>query len=130
MTPAWALRQEALLSDCIVSPNVFNHMVGRLCDFVAPYQQALETKAGQRNVHLYLAGLLSHLHRKNAETIATLQHARMHFVLVLYFSEFSEPEKDLGRSTGKVPGECKIPTVAWQRARCPNETGLTAGQYP
>ncbi len=23
MTPAWAQRQEALLNDCIVSPNVF-----------------------------------------------------------------------------------------------------------
>ncbi len=72
MTPAWALRQEELLSDCIVSPDVFNHLVDRLCDFVVPYQHALETKAGQRNVPLYLAGLLSHLGRKNAETIAAL----------------------------------------------------------
>jgi SRSO17 transposase len=30
----------------------------------------LQTEAGQRNVHLYLAGLLSHLDRKNAEVIA------------------------------------------------------------
>jgi SRSO17 transposase len=29
-------------------------------------------EAGQRNVHLYLAGLLSHLDRKNAEEIAAL----------------------------------------------------------
>src|SRR5712691_2939182 len=72
MTPAWALRQEALLSDCIVSPDVFNHMVDRLYDFVGPYQHALETEAGQRHVPLYLAGLLSHLPRKNAETIAAL----------------------------------------------------------
>jgi SRSO17 transposase len=72
MTPAWAQRQEALLSDCIVSPDVFDHMVERLSAFVVPDQHALETKAGQRNVHLYLAGLLSHLDRKNAETIAAL----------------------------------------------------------
>jgi hypothetical protein len=72
MTPAWAQRQEALLSDCIVSPDVFKHMVDRLGDFVVPYQHALETEAGQRNVHLYLQGLLSHLPRKNAEEIATL----------------------------------------------------------
>ena len=72
MTPAWAQRQEELLSDCLVSPDVFNHMVDRLGDFVVPYQHALETEAGQRNVHLYLAGLLSHLHRKNAEEIAAL----------------------------------------------------------
>jgi len=70
MTLAWAQRQEALLRDCIVSPDVFDHMVERLRDFVVPYQHALQTEAGQRNVHLYLAGLLSHLDRKNAEVIA------------------------------------------------------------
>jgi len=72
MTPLWAQRQEELLSDCLVSPDVFNHIVDRLCEFVVPYQHALETEASQRNVHLYLAGLLSHLDRKNAEKIAAL----------------------------------------------------------
>jgi len=72
MTPAWAQRQAELLSDCIVSPDVFHHLVDRLSDFVVPYQYALETEAGQRNVHRYLAGLLSHMDRKNAEQIAAL----------------------------------------------------------
>jgi SRSO17 transposase len=43
----------------------------RLSEFVVPYQHALETEAGQRNMHLYLQGLLSHLPGKNAEDIAT-----------------------------------------------------------
>jgi len=60
MTSAWAQRQEELLSDCIVSPDVFNPMVDRLAEFVVPYQQALETETGQRNLHLYLQGLLFH----------------------------------------------------------------------
>ena len=72
MTPAWTQRQEALLRDCIVSPDVFDYMIERLRDFVVPYQHVLETEAGQRNVHLYLQGLLSHLPGKNAEDIATL----------------------------------------------------------
>jgi SRSO17 transposase len=72
MPPAWAQRQEALLRDCIVSPDVFAHMAERLRAFAVPYQHALETKASQRNMHLYLAGLLSHFHRKNAETSAAL----------------------------------------------------------
>src|SRR5256712_1807921 len=71
MTPAWARRREDLLSDCIVSPNVFIPMVARLDEFVVPYQHMLETATGQRNVHLYLRGLLSHLPGKNAEDIAT-----------------------------------------------------------
>src|SRR3989441_729906 len=57
------------MSDCIVSPDVFNPMMDRLRTFVVPYQYALETEAGKRNVYLYLQGLLSHLPRKNAEKI-------------------------------------------------------------
>ena len=72
MTPAWAQRQAELLRDCLVSPDVFQPMVDRLREFAVPYQHAVETGASQRNVPLYLAGLLSHLNRKNAEQIAAL----------------------------------------------------------
>src|SRR3989440_1513326 len=71
MNPVWAQRREEVLSDCIVSPDVFHRMVERLAAFVVPYQHVLETEAGQRNVYLYLQGLLSHLPGKNAEDIAT-----------------------------------------------------------
>jgi SRSO17 transposase len=70
MHTVWTQRQEELLRDCLVSPDVFNSMVDRLRDFVVPYQHALGTEASQRNVHLYLVGLLSHLDCKNAEKIA------------------------------------------------------------
>ncbi len=72
MRAVWAQRQAELLHDCVVSPDVFDRMVDRLHDFAQPYQQCLETEAGQRNVDLYLEGLLSHLDRKNAEKIAAL----------------------------------------------------------
>jgi hypothetical protein len=52
MRAMWASRQENLLSDCVVSPHVFDHLLERLDDFVVPYQHALETETGQRNVHL------------------------------------------------------------------------------
>ena len=71
MGTVWARRREDLLSDCLVPPDVFIPMVDRLAEFVVPYQQVLETEAGQRNVHFYLQGLLSHLPSKNAEDIAT-----------------------------------------------------------
>src|SRR5262245_9177055 len=72
MTLAWAQRQAALLRDCLVSPDVFSPIVDRLGEFVVPYQQALEAEASQHHVYRYLIGLLSHLQRKNAETIAVL----------------------------------------------------------
>jgi hypothetical protein len=59
MNPVWAQRREEVLSDCLVSPDVFHQMVERLDEFVVPYQRVLETATGQRNVHLYLQGLLS-----------------------------------------------------------------------
>jgi SRSO17 transposase len=72
MNPVWAQRREEVMRDCIVSPDVFTQMVDRLGEFVVPYQQALETEAGQHHMHFYLQGLLSHLEHKNAETIAAL----------------------------------------------------------
>src|SRR5262249_59503830 len=71
MHPLWAQRREEVLSDCIVSPDVFTQIMDRLDQFVVPYKYALETETGQRNVHRYLQGLLSHLPGKNAEDIAT-----------------------------------------------------------
>jgi hypothetical protein len=47
MTLAWAQRQAELLSDCLVSPDVFHHMVDRLREFAVPYQHALETVLSQ-----------------------------------------------------------------------------------
>jgi SRSO17 transposase len=71
MHTVWAQRREEILNDCLVSPDVFHQMVERLAEFVVPYQQVLETEAGQRNMYRYLQGLLSHLPGKNAEDIAT-----------------------------------------------------------
>src|SRR6516162_1508143 len=71
MGTVWARRREDLLRDGLVPPDVFIPMVDRLAEFVVPYQHVLETEAGQRNVHLYLQGLLSNLPGKHAEDIAT-----------------------------------------------------------
>jgi SRSO17 transposase len=71
MHTVWAQRREEVLRDCLVSPDVFTEMVDRLDEFIVPYQHVFDTKVGQRNVHLYLQGLLSHLPGKNAEDIAT-----------------------------------------------------------
>jgi SRSO17 transposase len=67
----WAQRREEVLSDCLVSPDVFHQMVERLAEFVMPYQHVLETEASGHHVYLYLQGLLSLLPGKNAEAIAT-----------------------------------------------------------
>jgi SRSO17 transposase len=72
MSTLWAQRREELLSDCLVSLEVFTPLIDRLGEFVVPYQHALETETDQHHMPLYLQELLSHLPRKNAEAIATL----------------------------------------------------------
>jgi Ran GTPase-activating protein (RanGAP) involved in mRNA processing and transport len=37
MHPVWVQRREAVLNDCLVSPDVFHQMVDRLAEFVVPY---------------------------------------------------------------------------------------------
>src|SRR5262249_61382230 len=80
MHPVWAQRREEVLSDCLVSPDVFTQMVDRLSEFVVPYQRVLETEAGQRNVYLYLQGLLSHLPGKTSDYIATFVDVEREYV--------------------------------------------------
>ena len=70
MSTVWAQRREEMLSDCLVSPDVFHQMVDRLGEFVVPYQQALETEAGHATAPLP-PGTAVPLARKNAEDIAT-----------------------------------------------------------
>ena len=116
MTPAWAQRQAELLSDCIVSPDVFHHMVDRLRDFAIPYQHALETEASQRNVHLYLAGLLPHLDRKNAETIAALVDVER-----LVMQEFIGTAPDYHKIMG-ICREIRLPDICMCAIRCYRNT--------
>ena len=52
MTPAWAQRRDALLSDCLVSPDIFHQMLDRLGAFVVPYQQALASEAAATHTPL------------------------------------------------------------------------------
>src|SRR5215217_1349743 len=59
---------------------------------------------------------------------ALLWHLRVHFRLVPYCAEVSTGEKCLGRGLDSLIRECQMETVARQCPRCPDETGLTAGQ--
>ena len=44
MTPAWAQRREELLSDCIVSPDVFKQMMDRLGESWCPINKRWRPK--------------------------------------------------------------------------------------
>jgi len=69
MRPRFQKRKEELLAECVVPAELFARLQPRLRAFVEPFAECLH-KQQTEHAHTYIAGLLSDLDRKNAETIA------------------------------------------------------------
>jgi SRSO17 transposase len=70
MEPRFQRRKEQLLDACQVPPALFDGMIGRLEEFAAPFAATFPSPESRRHTRTYLAGLLSDVERKNAESIA------------------------------------------------------------
>lgn len=70
MEPRFQRRKEQLLAGCQVPPTFFRGVISRLESFAQPFVAALPSPESRRHSHTYLAGLLSDLERKNAESLA------------------------------------------------------------
>jgi SRSO17 transposase len=70
MEPRFECRKEQLLAGCQVSPTVFDGVISRLEDFAQPFAASLPSPESRHHWRTYLAGLLSDVERKNAESIA------------------------------------------------------------
>ena len=70
MEPRFERRKAQLLAGCQVPPTLFCGVMSRLEDFAQPFAASLPSIESRRHSHTYLAGLLSDVERKNAESIA------------------------------------------------------------
>ena len=70
MERRFAGRLEQLLDDATVNPAVLRDMLPRLERFVEPFASLLATPQQGTHLHEYVAGLVSNVKRKNAESIA------------------------------------------------------------
>src|SRR5215831_3570554 len=70
MQPRFQRRKEQLLAACQVPPTLFRGVMSRLEDFARPFAASLPSPESRSHSHTYLAGLLSDVERKNAESIA------------------------------------------------------------
>jgi SRSO17 transposase len=70
MERRFAARLNELLDDAVVSPAVLRDMLPRLERFVEPFAALLATPPQRTHLHEYVAGLVSNVERKNAESIA------------------------------------------------------------
>jgi SRSO17 transposase len=70
MEPRFARRKEQLLAACQVSTTLFRGAIRRLESFAQPFVSSLPSPESRAHSRTYLAGLLSDVERKNAESIA------------------------------------------------------------
>jgi SRSO17 transposase len=70
MEPRFQRRKEQLLAGCQVPTTLLRGVMSRLESFAQPFVISLPSPESRRHTHTYLAGLLSDVERKNAESIA------------------------------------------------------------
>jgi SRSO17 transposase len=80
----YRLRKQQLLDECEISPEVFRGGLERLAEFAGPFADCLVRQEQKNHVQTYLAGLVSDLEHKTAESIAYRhdqdRHGLQHFV--------------------------------------------------
>ena len=80
----YRLRKQQLLDECEVPPEVFHGGLERLADFARPFVECLGRQEQKGHARTYLAGLVSDLKHKTAESIAYRhdqeRHGLQHFV--------------------------------------------------
>jgi len=80
----YRLRKQQLLDECGVPPEVFRGGIERLAAFARPFADCLVRREQRDHARTYLAGLVSDLKHKTAESIAyrhdQQRHGLQHFV--------------------------------------------------
>lgn len=80
----YRLRKQQLLDECEIPPEVFQGGIERLTAFSRPFAECLVRQEQRGHARTYLAGLVSDLERKTAESIAYRhdqeRHGLQHFV--------------------------------------------------
>jgi SRSO17 transposase len=80
----YRLRKQQLLDECEVPLEVFAGGIERLAEFARPFAECLVRQEQKDHARTYLAGLVSDLEHKNAESIAYRhdqdRHGLQHFV--------------------------------------------------
>ena len=72
MDPQFAARRDKLLADAEVAPQILRGLLPRLERFLDPFVASLQRSEQEHHARHYIAGLLSDLEYKNAESIAYL----------------------------------------------------------
>ena len=70
MEARYATRQNQLLQECQVAPEIFQEVMPRLHTFMEPFVETFHSQALTQQARTYVSGLLSDVERKHVESIA------------------------------------------------------------
>ena len=107
----YRLRKQELLDECDVGPEVFEGGLERLAEFARPFADCLGRREQRDHARTYLAGLISDVKRKTAESIAYRhdqgRHGLQHFVGASTWDHrplLRELARQVGREIGAADG--------------------------
>src|SRR6478736_5701412 len=107
----YRLRKQELLDECDVGPEVFEGGSERLAEFARPFADCLVRHEQRDHARTYLAGLISDVKRKTAESIAYRhdqgRHGLQHFVGSSTWDHrplLRELARQVGREIGAADG--------------------------
>jgi SRSO17 transposase len=98
----YRLRKQPLLDECDVRPEVFQGGIERLAEFARPFADCLVRQEPRDHARTYLAGLVSDLKRKTAESIAYRHDQERHGLQHFVGSSTWEPRPLLRELAGQV----------------------------
>ena len=70
MAKRYTINSEFVFQDCLVTPSVYEGVLERFDEFIAPFISHLHARAQQHKARDYMRGLLSDTERKNIESIS------------------------------------------------------------
>ena len=104
MEARYAIRKRQLLDECQVFPEIFAHVIPRLCSFRKPFVTSFQGQVGDQHAKTYVCGLGSNLARQNVASIAyRFDHSRLPWQACMGWEEWDdEPLRLTLRPQGKT----------------------------
>jgi len=108
MEQRFVVRQQQMLAECAVTPELFAEWEKRLAEFTRPFAALLTHEKQREHAGTYVSGLLSRVERKNVESIA-YEHDQdrqnlQHFVGQAEWDD-APLRRELARQVGQELGE-------------------------
>ena len=105
MVKRYTINSEFVFKDCLVTPSVYEGVLHRFDEFIAPFISHLHARSQQHKARDYMRGLLSDTERKNIESISYI-HGYDRQRLQIFIGQMDwDDERILDKLTAQIADE-------------------------